>query len=84
MNKNDISDASQSLSSVALWPKRIGLGLLAGALLCFLWPSITGETQIAGYGNVVIGRVLLIAAWVPLVIGIIQRARFQRKQSGED
>lgn len=71
------------LSKIAIWPKRIGIGLLAGALLCFLWPSITGQTQIGGYGNVVIGRVLLIAAWVPLVIGIIQRARYQRGKSDD-
>ena len=82
MNKDDTADdASRPLSSVAIWPRRIGMGLLVLAVVCFVWPNVTGQNQIGGIGNVVIGRVLLIAAWVPLVFGIIQRARYQRKQA---
>jgi hypothetical protein len=84
MDKDDTNDASRPLASVAIWPRRIGMGLLVLAVVCFVLPNVTGQNHIGGVGNVVIGRVLLIAAWVPLVFGIIQRARFQRKQADND
>ncbi len=84
MNNNDTNDASPPLSSVAIWPRRIGLGLTALAVVAFVWPNISGHNQIGGIGNVVIGRVLIIAAWIPLLFGIIQRSRFQRKRPDDD
>lgn len=84
MHKNIESIKPLPLPSVGIWPRRVGLGLAILAVLAFIWPNVTGQNHIAGIGNIVIGRVLIIAAWVPLLLGIIQRARFQQKQSGND
>jgi hypothetical protein len=84
MHTDDTHNAPPPLTSVGIWPRRVGLGLAILAVLAFVWPNVTGQDHIAGVGNIVIGRVLIIAAWVPLLFGIIQRARFQRKQADND
>ncbi len=71
------------LSRVAIWPKRIGLTLAVLAVISFVWPQLTGHTEIAGLDYMTSGRIFIVAAWVPLLMGIVQRTRYQRKQEAQ-
>jgi hypothetical protein len=76
-DKND-NEKITAQQTAGAWPKRIGLALLFGAVLCFVWPQFTGSNEIAGIGNVVIGRVLLFGSWIPLILGLYMRSKAQK------